>query len=402
MRPIDPNNLLTLADDSLDACNGDLRVSANSNARSIGRDRFISRVFHRLQLDTYPRMNDLEIFANQHEIATSFQQFLDQKSMEASEVFDSPGFSYIVELKKVCLLDNEIRFPDLDWGTLLENLHPGKIKRPDKTGPTATNPAEMGSDDLPTLYLSCPGGPNWGHFVLEDLPRAVLFVSTLRSNRFRFVMVDFDAINPGINRKRSEMLSSLFPECEIETRFHKSTEMALYETIWYVSPTADHPGYHWPRGFVDLRERVLKSANPTKISSEKLLILRRNNRLPIDEDLNQLISWCEKAGFQPIYPEDFSGLEQAWLFASAKQIIGLSGGAMTNLVFSESGIKVLTISPDTWRVFLYRDLAAIMNAKFNIYYGTSIASPDLIERNFNYSLDFDKLIPVLESFDKTV
>ena len=68
----------------------------------------------------------------------------------------------------------------------------------------------------------------------------------------------------------------------------------------------------------------------------------------------ELISFLEKHGFQPIILEKLAFLEQVALFSQAKVVIAPHGAGLTNLVFSRPGTKVLEIMPASMELVLYQ------------------------------------------------
>jgi capsular polysaccharide biosynthesis protein len=55
------------------------------------------------------------------------------------------------------------------------------------------------------------------------------------------------------------------------------------------------------------------------------------------------VDFLQKQGFGIIAAEDFSVLEQAALFSSARMIVSLHGAGLSNLAFCEPGTKIIEI-----------------------------------------------------------
>jgi capsular polysaccharide biosynthesis protein len=75
----------------------------------------------------------------------------------------------------------------------------------------------------------------------------------------------------------------------------------------------------------------------------------------------QVIDVFERYGFEVVFPEDLSFLEQARLFASASAVAGVKGAALTNMVFCPPETVVIAMSPIDWSDLFFWDIAGQRN-----------------------------------------
>lgn len=84
--------------------------------------------------------------------------------------------------------------------------------------------------------------------------------------------------------------------------------------------------------------------------SRKSTAWRRYNEPEIIETIN-------KHGFQVIYPEEMSYLDQVRLFRGAKYIIAASGAALTNMLFCKPGCKIVTLISARLELSIFSSIA---------------------------------------------
>lgn len=115
--------------------------------------------------------------------------------------------------------------------------------------------------------------------------------------------------------------------------------------------------YHLPKWACNFLWDSFKKTLAGK-SGEKLIYIARGdaprNRKVINE--SALIELLKNFGFEVHLLSKLSVAEQAKLFNSARIIVAVHGGGLTNLVYCEPGTKVLEIFPDQYVRHTYYDL----------------------------------------------
>ncbi len=111
----------------------------------------------------------------------------------------------------------------------------------------------------------------------------------------------------------------------------------------------------------NLREAVL--AGVENMPFRKIYLSRMNMgnvRLKNEKTVRDLF---EKYGFEIVYPERLSFVEQVRIFSEARYVAGAVGGAMTNLVYCSPGSQLICILPEEFKFHLYSTLAYLVGMK---------------------------------------
>lgn len=125
-----------------------------------------------------------------------------------------------------------------------------------------------------------------------------------------------------------------------------------------------------------IKERILsteQNGNNYQIYPERIYLSRRNcNKRQVNED--DLRPILKKYGFEFVYTERMSVVEQAQMFRQAKHIIGASGAAFTNLLFCDEGCRVLILISRKHNSTCFSSLGNLRNARIQFIAGNSDSS----------------------------
>lgn len=108
------------------------------------------------------------------------------------------------------------------------------------------------------------------------------------------------------------------------------------------------------------RECIMESVTGGKVH-RKIYVSRKNvvfQRLENEADIEKIF---EQAGFEIIYPERLSFKQQVKLFSEAKYIAGMSGAAMTNLIYVQQESVFITFVDHSNMRNLYPQIARMLN-----------------------------------------
>ena len=94
---------------------------------------------------------------------------------------------------------------------------------------------------------------------------------------------------------------------------------------------------------ITLLSSLLKSSIEITNPTNRLWISRNKSKHRKIANEDKLIPMLKEHGFQIIYPEDISFIEQLSLYRNAEIIGGLHGGALTNILFMNEGTKLIEI-----------------------------------------------------------
>ncbi|MGU3667448.1 glycosyltransferase family 61 protein [Methylobacterium sp. A49B] len=152
---------------------------------------------------------------------------------------------------------------------------------------------------------------------------------------------------------------------------------------------------------VGMRDRIVEKLEHESANgrSGKLIYLaRRSGRTVINGvELEEMLS---SLGFDIIYPEDLSFVEQFWLFRNADLIVGPLGAAFTNVIFCRPGTKIIALSSPLLTDFcLQSNLAKLSECDYIIFSGSHhlVTEPTDVQRRDidlvmdNFSIDVEKL-----------
>lgn len=365
---------------------------------------YISSSVKVASLNNYPRSGYLNVAADSAATQKNFEDFHATSELELEGEFATQKTCYLSELIDVCLLSNQLLFPRHNWKRLFEfnrEIEMGRWKQPATYDLPTSQVLYHAPTGTPTLVVASAASPNWGHFLLEDLPRVVRFIRLSNSQSVRIFATDYNNLNDGVNQRKTELIQKLFPHRNIEITFAKHFEQHHFSKVQYMTPMAIHPRYHAPEFFDEIHNQLLHSANIRGISDsdypENLLILRKQRRKLETESESALVEHLSLKGFVTIYPEELDGYSQALHFMHAKKIVGIAGAAMANTIFCRKNTSIVHLFPDSWENLLYRDLANIRQHKFNAYYGTSQKDDTLRERNQDFAVNAEKLLDFIET-----
>lgn len=112
----------------------------------------------------------------------------------------------------------------------------------------------------------------------------------------------------------------------------------------------------------NLRSVILKDS--AAFGTRKIYISRKKkklSRLVNETDVENLFA---AYGFEVIYPEELTFIQQVQVFCGAKQVAGVSGAAFANIVFCAPDTKVICIIPKEYNFYLYSSMAYLLEEEF--------------------------------------
>ena len=119
------------------------------------------------------------------------------------------------------------------------------------------------------------------------------------------------------------------------------------------------------------REYILNALAVSSTTSERNIFLARGNtRRNYNQD--ELIEIVKSFGFEVVFPENLTFLEQMQLFQSASLVVGASGAAWANMLFCKTGSRGLTWMFPEYRGFcVYSNLAKIVGLDLEYLFPTT-------------------------------
>lgn len=165
---------------------------------------------------------------------------------------------------------------------------------------------------------------SFAHWILEDLPSALLSVQSLIAEG-----VLISQQSPTWQRRILD---------EVNLPWNAVSNGVRVEKLVFVDRQTD---YGWPREDLGkvVVDRVRSRLSPSA-TSEQILYVSNAGGKRADAMSQVLEERAVNMGYVLVRPEKLSWLEQASLFASATRIIAPHGGALANLIFCRPGTQV--------------------------------------------------------------
>jgi hypothetical protein len=236
------------------------------------------------------------------------------------------------------------------------------------------------------------------------LPTVIHFDGFLRTNLFHFMM---DAMNPFLMMRASELIDFTQPMLINRQVYDRAyvrelLKLPCFEGVnWkvqepgeYVATTRLIKGQasfaQFSRTYDELATMVDKQPHRRVFLDRRPAVQRRLINM---DEIGQVLA---DHGFETVFAEDLSYLDQAALFAQTSHIVGLHGAGLTNLLFCDlPNTRLLELNSKT---FLNPHFFWMTNV-LGVQYHDIIAGSDL-DINWNYSIDpqaFDAHVKVLVS-----
>lgn len=230
---------------------------------------------------------------------------------------------------------------------------------------------------------------NYFHYLFELLPRCEMLrrsgippgtINHFITSPFQF-NVFWDGLNVlGIPRERSRIcsLGSVF-ECES-----------------LIAPSTLRGTGHRRKWVCEWLNRMFAPTNTPRSGTLRLYVGRddapRRRLINQDEILQVLLP----LGFQHVNWDGRSIQEQAALFAQASVIVGLNGAALSNLVFSKPGTRVLVLHHPGRLSHYFYELCHTVGLDYYYLVGKTILPTNHSEYASDYIVEPDKLAALLQ------
>lgn len=189
----------------------------------------------------------------------------------------------------------------------------------------------------PVLLCKKRGVGNYGHWMMEMLPKAHLVHSRLPELDARFLVAQAPE---HLNNAMAFSLSML--GIDLARTIVADDTPRRFADLLLVDGLSEHGGYMSPLVLEGV-DAVARDTAPAGV--ERLFVTRRSTgfRRVVDEDA--LAAHAEACGYRLVEPGMLSLPEQVALFKGASRIVGVMGAAMTNIAFAPPGARVVNLAP---------------------------------------------------------
>jgi capsular polysaccharide biosynthesis protein len=221
-----------------------------------------------------------------------------------------------------------------------------------------------------TVHLWQLWAENYGHWIIECLPR--LHVAA-RAGLLDGARVTVQAI-PSMAALYRESLEAL--GIGADRIVWMTQREVLFEELVYPTPITLQPITKSPLVIDAARELRDRIGPPPEPLPERIYVSRnRNTRRRLVNEA-EVVAVLAERGYCTVHPEEESFVRQVQIFAAARFVIGGMGAALSNLAFSEPGVRCLMLTNQDMLDDFFLDLAGLVGGSYVSIHGDSVA-PDL-------------------------
>lgn len=202
------------------------------------------------------------------------------------------------------------------------------------------------------LYIGTRSPRVWGHWVVNYL--ASLHVANLAGEEAARLplLVPESIMTSAIHRETLDLFSAGRELLTLkENAFEKFDKI-----VWVDAPVTDTPlsqdrakrlpiaaSLPLMRDFSMTTRKIASADAPKKQAGRRIFVARKSTH---GRQYNQeeLLRSAQRFGFEAVWPDDHSFVEQVRIFSSAEAIVGPLGSGLTGVLFCSPGTKILTWS----------------------------------------------------------
>lgn len=255
-----------------------------------------------------------------------------------------------------------------------------------------------------TLYIGGNGAYNYYHWLIEISPKLLLITPELiKKYNIEYLVLD-QAIQdtPSIQEILNLFLNH--QKLSLKIIYNKNNELSLFKNLFYINHrnnfvfnskerlSSVHFSYFCPDLINTIRNVCLKKAklNSSQENFPLKIFLARKPHTVRAYNQNEILEYFEQQGFSPLYLEDYSFLEQVRIFYQAKFIVGPTGAAWSNIIFSQADTQALSWLPEQISEFsVFSTLANLVQCDMKFVF----AKPkDKQDTHSEYSVYLDEVI----------
>lgn len=237
--------------------------------------------------------------------------------------------------------------------------------------------------------------PNYGHWLIEGLPRLALvleavdiadtvFFVTLTDSKMAKVFADSLQLF-GISRDKLRYISD---------------EVIHSEELFYPTPMTIQPWVKAPR-VVRFLEDVARRVTSDHVGNQfprKIYISRPETSRRRIRNHEAIRAFFLARGYSEVRPADLTFTQQVSTFSRATHVVGVLGAECVNFAFSPQGVRFLGLAPDLMQDDFFWDLASHKGGAYSCLHGPA-ADPSS-GMNSPFSIDLDLLPAIVEAFER--
>lgn len=227
--------------------------------------------------------------------------------------------------------------------------------------------------DSNVLFSGSIGSSNYGHWLMDDFCRLAA-IPRLTSS-IAPISVVVSELGAEIDAIRTEGVRAAgYGNTLGDILLVNKTEAHFFPRLFYVTPATYHPFLKHPQSLkasAEICHRAFAPGAPDK-NSKRLFINRAAEYRRQLMNADEVKALLHSHGYQELFPETMTLREQWEAFNAATHVVGIMGAAMTNILFSGPGTKVLHLAPGGWVESFYWNLAVMLQQPYSVIYGEPV------------------------------
>jgi len=236
-------------------------------------------------------------------------------------------------------------------------------------------------NDIGGLLLKKKGNTNYGHWLIELLPKLFLLSST---NTVDHVIVHKPS--PGfefISTMYRATIGTIRRHIKINPIPRVATRVAAIDFVTGVSSLRNF----FNPAIVDMVEHIKKNTHARE-GNRKLFVIRPRSAGRQLVNTDEVERFFVGQGFEIIEPSSLRFEEQVKMFSEAKEVFGIMGAAMCNTIFSPKTARVGYISPSYMLGSFYLEMETAMKRnEVSMIFGPSVTMRANSKDDFFINLD---------------
>jgi capsular polysaccharide biosynthesis protein len=293
-----------------------------------------------------------------------------------------PPVSHLVRLLNAIVFDNG--FVMTSDGRLIDETLPAGRQLPSSFQPTRRI-------SEPLALLRKAGDSSYGHWMVELLPRVFDFRERLAEKKLKYG-VPYNPIEMRDVRKTSLNWLDL-KESDV---VWLTADPVIVDELFFLTKTSVHSHLHDAAGVRRVSE-VARSLVPPGEYPKRIFVRRppAGRRRLIGED--EILAVAREHNFEEVFPESLSSDAQVQMFSQAAAIAGVTGSALTNMLWAPAECQVCVLSPNLGSEFFFWDIANIRGQEFSYIFGSAVGEPAGVHSDFSISApEFSKWVSALK------
>lgn len=254
------------------------------------------------------------------------------------------------------------------------------------------------------LFIGGNGVYNYYHWLIEIAPKILLLTQEiLNQYNIKDIILDESIKNTS---SLKEILDIFIKHKKIKLNIiYKNISKDIFiKKLYYINNrnnfvfnsinvlSATNKSCYCPELIQAIREACFGYSNEIKtpIDYKKIFLMRKEGSVR-SYNQEETINFFSTYGFQAIYLEDYSFLEQVNIFRNAEFIVGPSGAAWSNIIFCQPNTMALSWLPNTLSDFsVFSTLAHIVKCNMQFIFAEPTETHE-VHSNYNLNIvDLEK------------